>query len=68
MRANVGNVDKVVRIVVGTGLLLVLFVVEGSARYIGLLGLVLLGTAFFGVCPLYSIFGISTCRVEHKGD
>lgn len=66
MRINVGKMDKVIRIIAGIGLLIFFFVIEGSMRYVGLLGLLLLGTAFVGVCPLYMIFGISTCPVEYK--
>ena len=64
MKRNVGGIDKVLRIVVGLGLLSLLFVLEGSARWWGLIGLVPLGTALVGFCPLYTILGLSTCPVE----
>ena len=60
MKQNVGGIDKVLRIVVGLGLLSLLFLLEGSARWFGLIGLVALGTALMGYCPLYSALGIST--------
>lgn len=66
MRTNVGKTDKLIRIATGLILLSVLFWVEGAMRYIGLLGIVFLGTAFWGVCPLYIILGISTCSIGQK--
>jgi hypothetical protein len=64
MKRNVGGIDKVLRIVAGLGLLSLLFILEGSAKWFGLIGLVPLGTALVGVCPLYSILGLSTCPAE----
>jgi hypothetical protein len=63
MKANVGSIDRVLRVIVGIGLLSVMFVLEGSARWFGLIGVIPLGTALIGYCPLYSILGVSTCRI-----
>jgi len=57
---NVGKIDKVIRIILGILILSLLFVLNGNAKYIGLLGIVPLATAFMGYCPLYSIFKINT--------
>jgi hypothetical protein len=67
MKANVGGIDKVLRIVVGVLLLSLIFLVEGPARWWGLVGLVLLGTGLLGFCPLYALFGLSTCPLKKKG-
>jgi hypothetical protein len=61
VKSNVGNLDRIVRIVVGLGLLSLLFFLEGAAKWWGLVGLVPLGTGLMGSCPLYSILGLSTC-------
>ncbi len=66
MNANVGGADKVVRIVVGIALLSMLAWAEGNWRWAGLIGLVPLGTALLGWCPLYTLFGISTCPLSGK--
>ena len=66
MKTNVGTVDKVLRIVVGLALLSLYFVLEGQARWWALVGLVPLLTGVFGVCPLYSLLGISTCPMDSK--
>ena len=44
MKSNVGSLDKVLRIVVGLGLLSLFFFLEGAAKWWGLVGLVPLGT------------------------
>jgi hypothetical protein len=61
MTRNVGAIDKALRMIVGIGLLSLLFVLEGGARWLGLIGLVPLATAIFGYCPLYRVLGVSTC-------
>jgi hypothetical protein len=66
VKNNVGNLDKVLRIVVGLGLLSLFFVLEGNAKWWGLVGLVPLGTGLIGSCPLYSILGLSTCPTEAR--
>jgi hypothetical protein len=66
MKANVGGIDRVLRIVVGIGLLALVFVLEGDARWWGLVGIVPLATGLFRFCPAYSIFGLSTCPMERK--
>lgn len=61
MAANVGGIDKTLRIVVGLVLIALFFVLEGPARWVGVVGLVALGTGLMIFCPLYSILGINTC-------
>ena len=61
---NVGSVDKIIRIVLGVVLLSLLFILDGNIKFLGLIGLVPLLTGVFGYCPLYSIFGIKTCKVK----
>ena len=66
MKANVGGVDKVLRIVVGLGLLSLILILEGNARWWGLVGLIPLLTGLVNFCPLYTLFGFSTCPVKDK--
>lgn len=61
MKANVGSLDKVLRIIVGLGLLSLIFILEGNQRWFGLIGIVPLVTALIGWCPLYMILGINSC-------
>ena len=59
MTVNVGTLDRIARIVVGLVLLSLIFV--GPKSLWGLVGLVLLVTGILKWCPLYSVFGLSTC-------
>jgi hypothetical protein len=66
MKANVGGIDKVLRIVIGLALLSLVLVLEGSARWWGLVGLMPLLTGLFGFCPAYKLFGLDTCPLERR--
>jgi len=61
MQANVGGVDRIVRIIIGLGLLSLLFLVQGDAKWWGLIGIVPLFTALTKWCPAYTVFGVKTC-------
>ena len=61
---NVGTIDKLLRVVVGLVLLSLLVLLQGNLRWVGLIGLVPLGTALMGFCPLYMLFGIKTCKTR----
>lgn len=62
MKINEGNWDRAVRMVVGVGLLSL--TVLGPQTPWGLIGIVPLLTGVLGVCPLYSLFGMSTCPIK----
>lgn len=64
-KSNVGGLDRLVRVVAGLILLAMFFVYpDASWRYFTLIGIVPLATGLFGTCPLYSLFGLSTCPVK----
>ncbi|MCC7040457.1 MAG: DUF2892 domain-containing protein [Burkholderiales bacterium] len=60
MKANVGGIDRIVRIVVGLGLIAA--TLTGAIGAWGWIGIVPLATGLFRVCPAYSLFGKSTCK------
>ncbi len=62
LKKNLGNVDRAIRIVVGLGILSLVFI--GPMTYWGFLGLVPLVTGIVGFCPAYCPLGIKTCRVS----
>jgi ABC-type sulfate transport system permease subunit len=64
MQQNVGNIEKIARVVLGLGLLSLFFLVSGSIRWIGLAGIVLIATAAIGWCPISSVLGINTCKTK----
>ncbi|MCJ8238579.1 YgaP family membrane protein [Peteryoungia algae] len=62
---NVGSVDRILRIVAGLVLLSLFFIYPDSSwRYFALIGIVPLATGLMSSCPLYSIFGISSCPAK----
>lgn len=62
MKANVGSLDRIARILLGLALL-ALTVVGPQSRW-GLIGLVPLFTGLIGSCPLYTLIGLDT-RSRH---
>jgi hypothetical protein len=58
---NEGTVDRALRIALGLGLLFVALTGRGVWGFIGVVPLL---TGALGSCPLYSLFGISTCPVK----
>jgi hypothetical protein len=62
MRANIGKVERIVRFVVGIGVLSLAFVgPRTSWAYLGLLPLL---SGLIGWCPPYALLGISTVRTS----
>lgn len=59
---NEGKIDRAVRVALGLGLLSL--VVIGPKTLWGLIGLVPLLTGIVGMCPLYRLVGLNTCRGE----
>jgi hypothetical protein len=66
MESNVGSADRIVRVVIGLALLSLLFLLNGNARWLGLIGVVPLVTAAFRFCPLYRLVGLNTCPLTAK--
>lgn len=59
--SNVGNIDRIVRVVLGLGLLsLFYFIPDSPWRWLGLGGVVLLLTSTVSWCPIYAATGLST--------
>ena len=64
-KTNEGSFDRIVRVVVGIVLLALFFLYPAASwRYWTLIGIIPLVTGLAGTCPLYSIFGISTCPMK----
>jgi O-antigen ligase len=60
MTKNIGNIERIVRIV--GGLVLIALAATGTVGVWGWLGLVPLATGLIGWCPPYSLLGINTCK------
>ena len=68
---NVGSADRFVRALIGLVLIAVPFMpfleAAGAWKYVSAAaGLVLIGTAALRFCPLYAVFGVSTCPLERR--
>ncbi len=64
-KTNVGNIDRILRIVLGLALLAGFFMnADATYRWAYLIGIVPLATGLMRSCPLYSILGVSTCPMK----
>lgn len=59
---NEGTVDRVLRVIVGTGLLSLAFF--GPQTAWGWVGVIPLVTGLLGNCPVYSLLGINSCSLK----
>ena len=57
-------VERALRVLLGLALIALYFV--GPKTAWGLVGIVPLATGLLGSCPLYTLFGWSTCRTGRK--
>ena len=62
MTKNEGTIDRVLRVVVGAGVLSLVFI--GPQTAWGWIGIVPIVTGIVGYCPAYSLLGISTCPMK----
>lgn len=68
MTANMSNLDRGIRLVVGIVLIALALGLHdagnapASGLWWGWIGVIPLVTAFIGWCPLYRVLGISTCK------
>lgn len=61
-QSNEGTIDRTARVLIGVGLLSLVFV--GPQTYWGLIGIVPLATGLLGSCPLYSLLGLKTASAK----
>ena len=59
MSANVGGIDRILRIVLG--LVLIGLTLSGTIGVWGWIGIVPLATGLMRRCPLYPMIGVNTC-------
>lgn len=64
MTKNVGGIDRILRIVVGLGLIAFALTSDHELAVWGWIGVLPLGTALIGWCPGYLPFGIKTCKTK----
>jgi hypothetical protein len=62
MKANVGTIDRAIRILAGSCLIAATLL--GFIGLWGWLGLILLATGIFRFCPAYLALGLRTCSMK----
>lgn len=64
MQANVGGIDRILRIVVG--IVLIALAATGTVGLWGWIGVVPLLTGLIRWCPVYPLLGISSCPMNKQ--
>lgn len=67
MTKNMGNTDRIIRVLVAIVIAVLYFTgtISGTLGIVlGILGIVFVATSLVSFCPLYTIFGLSTCAKE----
>ncbi|MDD5405207.1 MAG: DUF2892 domain-containing protein [Sulfuricella sp.] len=59
MKANVGGIDKILRIVAGAAL--IGLTLSGVIGMWGWIGVIPLATGLMGWCPFYPLLGLNSC-------
>ncbi len=62
MQANVGGIDRILRILVGLALVAWAALLEGPVW--AWIGIMPLATGAIGWCPAYLPFGVKTCKTK----
>ncbi len=60
MKKNIGDIERIMRVIAGIGIISMAFV--GPHSLWAYLGIIPLATGLFGWCPPYALLGISTCK------
>lgn len=64
MKKNIGNIERMLRIVVG--LVLIGLAATGTVGLWGWIGLLPLVTGLMGWCPPYALLGWNTCPMKDR--
>ncbi len=69
MTKNMGNIDRIIRVLIAVAVV-VLFatnVISGTvALILGAVAGIFVLTSLVGTCPLYRLFGISSCKMPEQ--
>lgn len=67
MKKNLGNIDKIIRVLIAV-VVAVLFFTDTISGTLGIVLLavsgVLVATSFMNFCPLYAVLGINSCPIK----
>ena len=64
MQANVGGIDRILRVT--TGVALIALAALGIVGWWGWLGVIPLATGTLRFCPFYPLLGLNTCPLQQS--
>lgn len=67
MKKNMGTTDKLIRVIIAIVLLVLYYtgVIQGTWAIVALVvALIFALTSLVSFCPLYTLFGINTCKTK----
>ncbi len=65
-KTNEGTLDRALRVILGLALIVGFFLNrDGAWSWLYLIGIIPLVTGLVGWCPLYRVFGLSTCPMKN---
>lgn len=71
MKKNIGMTDRIIRLIIAA-IIAILYATEVISGTIGIVLLIiaaiLIFTSIFSFCGLYTLFGISTCKLKKQND
>ena len=58
--------ERLVRVIIGLAILSLVYFLrdDGAVRYVGLIGIIPIGTAIIRYCPISHLLGINTCTMK----
>ena len=62
MTRNIGTLERILRLMIGVMILGLYGALDPPWKYVTLIGLVPLGSALTGFCPIYARLGWNRCR------
>ncbi len=65
LKKNVGNIDRIIRFVVGAALVIAYFVMDNASPWL-LIGIIPLATSLMSSCPAYTLLGLNTCPLKKQ--
>lgn len=69
MTKNMGNIDRIIRVLIALAVVALFFtnVISGTvALILGAVAGIFVLTSLVGTCPLYRLFGISSCKMPEQ--
>lgn len=68
MKKNMGGADRTIRIILALAVVALFYfnIITGTLAYVLLaLAAIFVLTSFIGFCPLYTLFGLNTCKTKN---